>query len=103
MTNTDTRGAADLPKQLLINGRWQAGSAGTFIDRNPATGQPLAEIAAAPAGGVDPAVTAARAQLEGGWGTTPGSERAKILYRTAELIERDAELLARYEALDVGK
>ncbi|HEX4246738.1 MAG TPA: aldehyde dehydrogenase family protein [Pseudonocardia sp.] len=103
MTTTDARRATDLPDQLLIGGQWRAGSAGTFTDRNPATGEPLVEVAAASAEDVDAAVSAARAQLDGEWGAVPGTERARILNRTADLIERDADLLARYEALDVGK
>src|SRR5205807_2128059 len=103
MTTTDSRRTADLPDQLLIGGQWRSGSAGTFTDRNPATGEPLVEVSAASAEDVDAAVSAARAQLDGEWGALPGTERARILHRIADLIERDTDLLARYESLDVGK
>ncbi|WP_028932677.1 phenylacetaldehyde dehydrogenase StyD [Pseudonocardia spinosispora] len=103
MTTIDDRRATDLPHQLLIGGEWRDGSAGTFTDRNPATGEALVEVAAASAQDVDAAVRAARAQLEGDWAAMPGTERGRILNRTADLIERDADLLCRLEALDVGK
>lgn len=45
----------------------------------------------------------ARAQLSGEWASISGSQRGAILNRVADLIERGAELLARLEALDVGK
>jgi acyl-CoA reductase-like NAD-dependent aldehyde dehydrogenase len=103
MTATDDRLAVDLPHQLLIDGTWGDGSAGTFDDLNPATGETLTRIASASAKDVDRAVASARAQLEGEWGAMSGAERGRILYRVADLIERDAALLARLEALDVGK
>jgi acyl-CoA reductase-like NAD-dependent aldehyde dehydrogenase len=65
--------------------------------------QPLAEIAAGSAHDIDVAVTSARRALDGAWGATPGPARALVLNRIAGLIERDGEILARLEALDVGK
>jgi betaine-aldehyde dehydrogenase len=93
----------DLPTQMFLAGNWQDGGDGTFTDLNPATGKPLAEIASASAGDVHTAVMAARAQLSGEWAAMTGSQRGLILYRVADLIERDAEKLARLEALDIGK
>jgi phenylacetaldehyde dehydrogenase len=91
------------PTQLYLAGHWQDASDGSvFTDINPATEKPLADIAAATAADVDTAVRAARAQLCGEWGATPGAVRGKLLNRIADLIDRDAALLARLEALDVG-
>jgi betaine-aldehyde dehydrogenase len=103
MTAIDDRLAVDLPHQLLIDGQWIDGSAGTFRDLNPATEELITEIASASASDVDRAVTSARAQLDGEWGAMPGTERGRILNRVADLIERDADRLAHLEALDVGK
>ncbi len=75
----------------------------TFTDVNPATEQPLADIAAGSARDIAAAVASARRALEGAWGATPGPGRAAVLNRIADLIERDAETLARLEALDIGK
>ncbi|KZF06374.1 MAG: aldehyde dehydrogenase family protein [Rhodococcus sp. (in: high G+C Gram-positive bacteria)] len=90
--------------QLFVAGQWRGASdGGTFTDLNPTTGQPLVDIASATAQDVDAAVRAARAQLGGEWGATPGVTRGKLLNRVADLIERDGDLLARLEAHDVGK
>ncbi|MGC0364629.1 acyl-CoA reductase-like NAD-dependent aldehyde dehydrogenase [Rhodococcus sp. 27YEA15] len=90
--------------QLCIGGQWRdASDGGTFTDINPTTAQPLAEIASATAADVDAAVRAARGQLDGEWGATPGVVRGKLLGVVADLIERDGDLLAGLEALDVGK
>ncbi|PRY49616.1 betaine-aldehyde dehydrogenase [Geodermatophilus tzadiensis] len=98
MTSTDI-----LPHQLFLAGEWRDGGAGTFADVNPATEDTLVEVAAASAEDVNTAVAAARAQLSGEWAALPGSQRGRILARVADLIERDAEILARLEALDIGK
>jgi len=93
----------EIHDRLLINGTWQDGTGGTVSDLNPATEEVLAEVRAASPADVDSAVQAARAQLDGEWGATPGPARGRILNRIADLVERDAEHLARLEALDVGK
>lgn len=90
--------------RLHIDGEWRdASDGGTFTDVNPTTAQPLSEIASATAADVDAAVSAARTQLGGEWGSTPGVVRGKLLNRIADLIERDGDLLSRLEALDIGK
>jgi betaine-aldehyde dehydrogenase len=107
-TRNGAHAAAILPEstatQLYLAGKWRDSSDGdTFIDLNPTTEEPLAVVAAATAADVDTAVRAARSQLCGEWGATPGVARGKLLNRIADLIERDGELLARLEALDVSK
>jgi acyl-CoA reductase-like NAD-dependent aldehyde dehydrogenase len=107
MTALNERHSATLPKgtatQLFLAGRWaDASDGGTFTDLNPTTEKPLADVAAATSADVDTAVLAARTQLQGKWGATPGAARGKLLNRIADLIERDGELLARLEALDIG-
>ncbi|AIJ22326.1 phenylacetaldehyde dehydrogenase StyD [Amycolatopsis methanolica] len=98
MTTTET-----FPSQLFLAGQWRDGTGGTFADLNPATEEKLVDVAAASAQDVDAAVKAARAQLSGEWAALPGSQRGLILNRVADLIDRDADLLARLEALDIGK
>lgn len=92
-----------LTTSLYIDGEFRSGGAGTIADFNPATEAHLADVDAASADDVDTAVRAARAALEGEWGATPGVVRARLLNRLADLIERDGDILARLEALDVGK
>lgn len=82
----------------------QARSNATFESIDPSTGRPLATVALAGAGDVDDAVAAARSAFEGGpWRKLKPAERARLLWRMAELLRRDAEDLARTESQDNGK
>lgn len=88
---------------LFINGVWEAASDGkTMKTVNPATGEVIAEVAAATNGDVDRAVAAARAAFEG-WSQTSPAERAAILLRIADDLEREADFFARVESMDNGK
>jgi acyl-CoA reductase-like NAD-dependent aldehyde dehydrogenase len=91
--------------QLLIGGRFMDAASGkTFEDLNPTTGEVLANVAEADAEDVRRAVAAARAAFdEGPWGRMPGSERGRILNRIAELLEREADTIARLESQDNGR
>jgi len=91
-----------LTTQLFIDGRW-SDAAETFDDLNPSTGRLLAQVANGSAEDVDRAVRAARGALQGAWGDLSGAARGALLHRLAELIERDADVLARLESLDIGK
>lgn len=88
---------------MLVNGRWVPGGDGTFEVLNPATGQVLTEVASGSSSDIDTAVGAARAALSGEWGAMPSTVRARLLNQVADLIERDASLFVRLEALEVGK
>jgi len=92
-----------LTTNMLIGGEWTESRNGTTSDLNPATEQVITEVASANAEDIDAAVRAARAALEGEWGATSGPGRAMMLNRIADLIDRDAGILARLEALDIGK
>jgi len=87
---------------LFLAGRWTAGGAGTFTTLNPSTGEPLEEVAAASAEDVDTAVTAATRALRGDWAAVPPSQKGNLLTKLADLVEREAETLARLEALEIG-
>ncbi len=91
--------------QLLINNRWVASASGkTFATINPSTGKEICQVAEADAADVDMAVHAARAAFEqGAWRKIKASERGRLLYRLADLIEKNAAELARIESLDNGK
>jgi aldehyde dehydrogenase (NAD+) len=75
----------------------------TFATINPATEEPLAQVAAAGAADVDAAVSAARTAYEQVWKPMPGSERAKYLYRIARQLQERAREFAVLESLDNGK
>jgi aldehyde dehydrogenase (NAD+) len=90
--------------KLLINNRWIPSESGkTFATINPSTGEEICQIAEADAADVDKAVKAARAAFEGPWRKMRASERGRLLYRLADLIEANADELARLETLDNGK
>ncbi|HXW79665.1 MAG TPA: aldehyde dehydrogenase family protein [Acidimicrobiales bacterium] len=93
------------PHQLLINGRWtDAASGESFVTPNPATGDPLATIAAGGAQDVDRAVKAARAAFqEGAWSKMTPSQRGKVVWKIGDLILEHGEEFAELETLDVGK
>src|ERR1700678_1160028 len=92
----------ELATKLFVGGVWRD-AADTFTDINPATEQPIGEIAAGSREDIDAAVGAARTALDGAWGALSGRDRGRLLERVAVLIERDGEILARLEALDIGK
>ena len=93
------------PTKLLINNRWVESTSGkTFPTVNPATGEETCQVAEADALDVDKAVSAARGAFNGPWrNKMSAAERGKLLNRLADLIERNAEELARLESLDNGK
>ena len=69
---------------------------------NPATEEPVAEVAFAGEADVAAAVDAARA-AQPKWAKLPGRERAKYLFRVARLIQERARELAVVESIDGGK
>ena len=88
----------------FIDGRpAPSGDGGTFDTFDPGTGQKLAAVAHMTDDDVDGAVVAARAAFEGPWGKMNSNERAAILHRLADAVERHKPVLAQIEALDAGK
>ena len=93
------------PLKMFIGGRWVPSQSGkTFETLDPGEGAVLAGIAAGDAADVDAAVTAAQTAFrQSGWATMPVNDRAVILHRLADLIDKHQEILAQIESLDVGK
>lgn len=91
------------------HGLWVEGSPrlgnGSILDvRNPATGEPLIQLHSASASNVDEAVASAKRVFEEGeWRSLTPDARASVLWKWAELIERDRKVLAQLETLDNGK
>lgn len=100
-----TRASLARPFQLLIDGRWTEPDSGERIDVvNPADGGVIASIPAGGARDIDRAVAAARRAFESGlWPSLPAGERARLLWRLADLIEARKEEFAELETLDNGK
>lgn len=95
----------ELPTQAFVDGSFRPAQSGATLDSvNPATGAPLAQIAACGAADVDFAVEKARDAFEDGrWSRLHPSERKEALIRLAKLMKRNARELAVMESLDSGK
>ncbi|GAB2912503.1 aldehyde dehydrogenase family protein [Rhodococcus aerolatus] len=87
---------------MVIDGEPVTGTGPVSAVRSPATGEVLAELAAAGPEDVDGAVRAARRAHERAWGRLTGAQRAHHLYRLADVVERRLTDLAGLEALDAG-
>lgn len=70
----------------------------------PATGKVLTKIALGSSDDVDIAVTAARQAFKTSWGlNAPGSTRANLINKLADLVEQNADELAALESLSMGE
>jgi aldehyde dehydrogenase (NAD+) len=89
---------------LFVGGKEVAPRGGQwFTTVDPATEEPLAEIARASVQDVDQAVGVARRAFKRDWSTLPGSERAKYLFRIARILQERSREFAVLESLDGGK
>lgn len=87
----------------FIDGRFTDARSGRWLDdHEPATGAVYARLPDSDQSDAADAVAAA-ADAFGAWSGTSVSERSRVLFRLADLIERDAERLARAESVDTGK
>jgi phenylacetaldehyde dehydrogenase len=91
--------------QMLINGKWVDSASGkTFPTYNPATGEVLARVAEGDREDIERAVKAARAAFESGpWPSMTASERGRLIWKLADLLEENLEEFATLETLDNGK
>ena len=89
--------------QLLIGGEWRDALSGkTYQTINPANEEVAAEIAEAGVEDVDLAVKAARGAFPK-WSKSHPAERARCLWRMADLLDEQADQVARLETLNTGK
>ena len=88
--------------QLFIDGRFvDAESGETLATLNPHDNSTIAEVALAGKADVDKAVAAATRAFPA-WSRMAAADRGRVLLRLADLIEANAEDLARLESLDTG-
>lgn len=91
---------------VFINNEWHKSASGeTFPTINPSTGEIITEVQKGTKADVDRAVDAAYTAFKLGspWRTMDASQRGRLLYKLADLIERDAVYMASLETLDNGK
>jgi aldehyde dehydrogenase (NAD+) len=89
---------------LFVGGEFvEPRSADSYATLDPATEEPLAQVAQAGEEDVAIAVAAARDAFENGWRELPGSERAKYLFRIARLLQERSREFAVLESLNGGK
>lgn len=93
------------PGKLFIGGKWVDAVGGkTYATINPATAEPITQVADAGEQDADLAVQAARQAFESSaWPEMSAADRAKILWRIGDLIDQHSEELGTLETLDNGK
>jgi acyl-CoA reductase-like NAD-dependent aldehyde dehydrogenase len=92
------------PHKLLIGADWvDAADGRSFETIDPATGDPICEVAQGGAEDGERAAQAARAALDGPWGTMPAAGRGQLMNKLADLVEENIDELAELESLDNGK
>lgn len=92
------------PKKLYIGGEFVESVSGkTFNSINPSTGDVITAVYEADKEDVDCAVNVAEQVYYGEWSKVTASERGKMIWRLADLIEEHLEPLAQLESLDNGK
>ena len=93
------------PSKLFVNGSFLESTSATRIEvRNPATGELISTVPDANAADVDKAVAAARASFESkAWRGKDSSEKERILWRLADIMDAHKEELAAFVSLENGK
>ena len=91
--------------KLWIDGKWEDTKGGSIMSiEDPTTGKEIAEVIDASREDVDRAVQAAkRAFYDGRWSKKAPGERSRILWKLADLLESNAEALAKVESENTGK
>jgi phenylacetaldehyde dehydrogenase len=92
-------------QKMLINGKWvEAASGKSFDTYNPATGEVICKVAEGDREDVNRAVQAARTAFDSGpWSKISASERGRMIWKLADLLEQHLEEFAQLESLDNGK
>ncbi|MCA9793880.1 MAG: aldehyde dehydrogenase family protein, partial [Candidatus Eremiobacteraeota bacterium] len=91
--------------QLLIDGKWMDASTNkTFPVVDPATEKEVSQVAQANSADIDKAVAAARQAFESGpWSKMTVSERGRLIWKLADLLEENLDEFAELESIDNGK
>ena len=100
-----TRKFISATRPMLIDGKWRTTAAAqTIACMDPANGKTAATVCGASKDEASAAIAAAhRSFAERIWQDKTPAEKAKILWKVADLIEEHADVLAELEVLDGGK
>lgn len=91
-------------RRLLIGNQWVESAAGdSFWVKDPASGQDLTEVARGGAEDIDRAVRAADKAFQGTWSRLAPAERARLIWKLADLIEAHAQEFSEIESINTGK
>lgn len=95
----------NVPRPFLLDGEWRHASDGAVIEvQDPATGKQIATVACAGVAETETAIKAARKSFgDGRWKSMVPAERARTLWKLADLMDAHADELATFEVLDGGK
>ena len=88
--------------QNFVGGAWTTGERGALSVENPRHGKSIGDVTLSSKSDVDAAVAAA-SKAAPGWANTPIKERAAVLYRLKELMERDLDELSWLLSHENGK
>lgn len=93
-----------LRDEVLVGGRWRTGTGAVIDTVDPSTGETFAHLHGATVEDVDEAVRAGeRAAVESGWRAALPHERAEVLRRIGDAVERRADEISALQTLDTGK
>ena len=93
------------PRRMFVNNQFVPSASGkTFPTYNPATGEIMAQVAEGDREDIDRAVKAARKAFENpAWAEMSPSQRGRLIWKLADLLEARTEEFAQIESLDNGK
>jgi acyl-CoA reductase-like NAD-dependent aldehyde dehydrogenase len=91
--------------EVFIGGQWRPPASGeTYATINPATEETSAQVAKGDERDIDLAVQAARRAFDQGpWPRMAAAERARMLWKLADLITGNLDEMARLESVNTGK
>ncbi|WP_337181833.1 aldehyde dehydrogenase family protein [Shinella sp.] len=89
---------------MLIGGQWLPAASGRTLDvLDPSSGKVIGAVPAGEAADVDLAVKVARKAFSGPWSSMVPAERAKLIWRLADLIEQHGDMLGPVNSYECGK
>jgi phenylacetaldehyde dehydrogenase len=90
--------------RMLVGGEWLEAASGKTLDvLDPSNGRVIAAVPAGEKADVDLAVKAARKALDGPWSKMVPAERARLIWKLADLIDAHRETLAVINSYEAGK